>query len=81
MREDTAAAPIEAKRLGPGQFLLDTGHLRTGIAFSVEGRTFTIVAKPVELTTMNYLVPVHETGGPNVGRQLTAQVRLGRCEQ
>jgi hypothetical protein len=77
MSEDTAAR-AEAERLGPGQFLLDAECLRVGFAFSVEGRTFTVVSKPVALTEMNYLVTVHEIEGPAAGRQLTVQVRLGR---
>jgi hypothetical protein len=81
--EDTGtdAVPITAERLGPGQFRLDAECLQVGIAFSVEGRTFTLVSKPVELTEMNYLVTVHETAGPDVGRQLTVQLRLGRRRQ
>jgi hypothetical protein len=78
MKDDTDAAPIEAERLGPGQFFLDVERLQSGIAFSLEGRTFTIVSEPVALTTMNYLVTVHETAGPDAGRQLRVQVRLGR---
>jgi hypothetical protein len=78
MSEDTAAAPIEAERLGPGQFLLDAELLRCGIAFSIEGRTFTVVSQPVALTKMNYLVTVRETHGPDAGRQLRVQLRLGR---
>jgi hypothetical protein len=77
MSEDGAVAAIEAERLGPGQFILDTALLRCGIAFSIEGRTFTVISQPAMLTRSNYLVTVRETEGPDVGRQLTVEVRLG----
>ena len=77
MREDTAAAPVKAERLGPGQFLLDVEELRVGVALTVDSRAFTVVSKPVVLGTMNYLATVRETDGPEVGRQLTVQLRLG----
>jgi hypothetical protein len=75
--EDGAAVPVGAERLGPGQFLLDAECLQVGTAFSIEGRTFTLVSRPVALTEMNYLATVHETEGPDAGRQLTVQLRLG----
>jgi hypothetical protein len=68
MEEDTAAAPVEAERLGPGQFLLDTECLQSGAAFMAEGRTFTITSKPIALSRMNFLVTVRETSGPDLGR-------------
>lgn len=76
MSEDGAPAPVVAERLGPGQFLLDVDCLELGTAFSVENRTFTLVSKPVALSELNYLVMVHETEGPDTGRQLRVQVRL-----
>ncbi|NIK58448.1 hypothetical protein [Kribbella shirazensis] len=77
MTEGAAAVPVAAERLGPGQFLLHVDCLQAGMAFSVEGRTFTLVSKPVALSELNYLVTVHETEGPDVGRQLTVQLHLG----
>jgi hypothetical protein len=75
---DSAAAPIAAVRLGPGQFLLAVDDLRHGTAFSIDDRTFTVVSEPCALTKLNYLVTVRETAGPDRGRQLRVQVRLGR---
>jgi hypothetical protein len=72
-----ATGPVSAVRLGPGQFLLDTEHLGVGVAFTVEGRTFTVVSKPVAHTTRNCFVVVRETAGPEIGRQLTMQLRFG----
>lgn len=77
MSNDGADAPIEAERIGPGQFLLDTALPRCGIVFSIEGRTFTVISQPAALARRNYLVTVRETEGPEVGRQLTVQLRLG----
>lgn len=76
MNENGAMVPVVAERLGPGQFLLDVDCLGVGTAFSVENRTFTLVSRPMTLTELNYLVMVHETEGPDAGRQLTVQLRL-----
>ncbi|WP_410790016.1 hypothetical protein [Kribbella sp. C-35] len=38
----------------------------------------TAVVEAVRLGSGQFLVIVHETEGPDVGRQLTVQVRLGR---
>jgi hypothetical protein len=80
MSEETVGLG-EAERLGPGQFLLDAQRLQVGLKFSVEGHVFMVVSGPVVLTEMNYLVSVHESEGPDAGRQLTVQVRLGRRGQ
>lgn len=80
MSEETVGLG-EAERLGPGQFLLDAQRLQVGLKFSVEGRVFTVVSGPVVLTERNYLVTVYESEGPDAGRQLTVQVRLGRRGQ
>ena len=76
--QDSAAAPIAAVRLGPGQFLLVVDDLRPGTAFRVDDRTFTVDAEPAALTQLNYLATVQETAGPDRGRRLRVQVRLGR---
>jgi hypothetical protein len=76
--QDSAPAPVAAVRLGPGQFLLAVDDLRSGTSFWIDDRIFTVVSEPCALTKLNYLVTVRETAGPDRGRQLRVQVRLGR---
>ncbi|WP_460662883.1 hypothetical protein [Kribbella swartbergensis] len=78
--DDDGSAPVSAVRLGPGQFLLDVADVGHGLTFSVEGRTFRVVSTPLAANAGNYLVTVREIEGPDQGRQLTVQLRLGRSE-
>jgi hypothetical protein len=80
VEDDDGPLPVSAVRLGPGQFLLDVADVGPGLVFCLEGRTFRVVSTPVE-NARNYLVTVREIEGPDQGRQLTVQLRLGRSER
>jgi hypothetical protein len=75
---ENAESTVDAVRIGPGQFLLDLEGLGADTVFAVEGRRFRVISTPEALTANNYLVTVREISGPDVGRQLTVQLRLGR---
>ena len=78
---DDAETPLDAVRIGPGQFLLDVEGVEAGTVFALEGRCFRVVSAPVTLSADNCLATVREIAGPDAGRQLTVQLRLGRPQE
>lgn len=69
--------PVEAVRVGPGQFLLASERVEIGLMFATAGQTFEVVSRPVDIGSGRYLATVDLVAGPGAGRQLTVQVHVG----
>jgi sarcosine oxidase gamma subunit len=74
-KDDTG--PVEAVRVGPGQFLLAAERIEMGLTFATAGQTFEIVSRPVDVGSGRFLATVNLVAGPGAGRQLTVQVQVG----
>lgn len=70
MRDDIA--PVDAVRVGPGQFLLAAERVTGGLVFIVAGARFEVVGEPVSIGGDRFLATVQ---GPN--GQLSAQLNVG----
>lgn len=81
MSDDAVPVPVHAVRVGPGQFLLAAGSVQAGLTFVVDVQTYVVVSGPVPVGTGTYLATVEVTAGPGVGRQLSAQLQVGRKVQ
>ncbi|MEU0095587.1 hypothetical protein [Kribbella sp. NPDC006257] len=75
---DEPVEPVEAVRVGPGQILLAAERVTVDLMFATAGQTFRIVSPPVDVGGGKYLATLVETAGPSEGRQLTAQLQVGR---
>ena len=72
------SGPVDAVRVGPGQFLLAAEHVDVGLAFATAGQTFKVVSRPVDVGRGRFLATVDLVDGPGAGRQLTVQLQVGR---
>lgn len=64
--------PVDAVRVGPGQFLLAAERVTAGVVFIVEGARFEVLGEPVSIGGGRLLATVR---GP-IG-QLNAQLQVG----
>jgi hypothetical protein len=66
MAGPTADGPVEAVRVGPGDFILAAEQVELGTRFIVGGRTYEVVSVPRIVATQRYLANVQplDHGGP-----------------
>jgi hypothetical protein len=81
MDENGQRTPIEAVRIGPGQFLLAAETLRSTTVFRVGDEIFEVASEPVAVGGGRYFATVEIRSGPASGRRLTAQLQVGRRVQ
>ncbi|ONI75826.1 hypothetical protein BWI15_08415 [Kribbella sp. ALI-6-A] len=76
MSDEDNTGPVEAVRVGPGQFLLaaERAEVEIGLVFATAGQTFEVVSRPVDVGSGRYLATVNLMAGPGAGRQLTVEV-------
>jgi hypothetical protein len=64
--------PVDAVRVGPGQFLLAAEGVTIGLLFAVGGARFEVVSEPVNIGSGQFIATVRGPTG-----QLSAQLTVG----
>jgi hypothetical protein len=69
---DDDAVPVDAVRVGIGQFLLAAERVDVGLVFVVDGARYEVVGEPSNIGGDRYLATVRGPAG-----DLTAQLNVG----
>lgn len=72
------AGPVDASRLGPVRFELDTDRIDSGMVFAVGEQRFRVISQPVPSGSSRYLANVVPIEGPAAGRLLTVELNARR---
>jgi CO dehydrogenase/acetyl-CoA synthase delta subunit len=69
---ETVTAPVEATRIGPGEYVLPVRKVETGLEFAFRGTTYLVIGEPITVGWRSVMVRIRETAGRHVGNEFGA---------